>query len=95
MGSDLHRQWAAQGYGISEETVREWKKRTSVQAPWHAMHRRQTTVTSEQKHVVAVVAERNCTLRLPPDDLQAVTRKLIDPGHPLCSGSLCVPPRLR
>lgn len=64
----------AQRYGISEETARKWKKRTSVHDASHTPHRLQTTLTPAQEHVVV---ELRRTLLLPLDDLLAVTREFI------------------
>lgn len=66
----------AQRYGISEETARKWKKRTSVHDASHTPHRLQTTVTPAQERVVV---ELRRTLLLPLDDLLAVTREFICP----------------
>ena len=66
----------AQRYGISEETARNWKKRTSVHDASHTPHRLQTTLTPAQERVVV---ELRCTLLLPLDDLLAVTREFICP----------------
>ena len=66
----------AQRYGISEETARKWKKRTSVHDASHTPHRLQTTLTPAQERVVV---ELRRTLLLPLDDLLAVTREFICP----------------
>lgn len=82
----------AQRYGISEETARKWKKRTSVHDASHTPHRLQTTLTPAQEHVVV---ELRRTLLLPLDDLLAVTREFICAearSHPLWPGSLFAPP---
>ena len=64
----------AQRYGISEETARKWKKRTSVHDASHTPHHLQTTLTPAQE---CVVVELRRTLLLPLDDLLAVTREFI------------------
>src|SRR3990167_8422643 len=64
----------AQRYGISEETARKWKKRTSVHDASHPPHRLQTTLTPAQERVVV---ELRRTLLLPLDGLLAVTREFI------------------
>ena len=66
----------AQRYGISEETARKWKRRTSVHDASHTPHRLQTTLTPAQERVVV---ELRRTLLLPLDDLLAVTREFICP----------------
>ena len=66
----------AQRYGISEETARKWKKRTSVHDASHTPHRLQTTLTTAQERVVV---ELRRTLLLPLDDSLAVTREFICP----------------
>lgn len=64
----------ARRYGVSEETARKWKKRTSVHDASHTPHRLQTTLTPAQERVVV---ELRRTLLLPLDDLLAVTREFI------------------
>ncbi len=65
----------AQRYGISEETARKWKNRTSLHDASHTPHRLQTTLTPAQERVV--VELRLALLLLPLDDLLAVTREFI------------------
>jgi len=51
--------------GVSEDTIRRWKRRDSVTDGSHAPHRLQTTLTPVQE---AVVVELRKTLLLPLDD---------------------------
>jgi hypothetical protein len=46
----------AQRFGITEQTVCEWKKRESVQDRSHTAYRLQTQLTPAQEMVVVVVA---------------------------------------
>ncbi len=66
----------ARRYGISEQTVSKWKKRSSVHDASHTPHRLQTTLTPAQERIVV---ELRRTLLLPLDDLLAVTREFICP----------------
>ena len=52
--------------GVSEDTIRRWKRRDSVTDGSHTPHRLQTTLTPVQE---AVVVELRKTLLLPLDDL--------------------------
>ncbi|WP_165741579.1 helix-turn-helix domain-containing protein, partial [Candidatus Thiosymbion oneisti] len=51
--------------GVSEDTIRRWKRRDGVADGSHTPHRLQTTLTPTQK---AVVVELRKTLLLPLDD---------------------------
>lgn len=64
----------AQRYGITEQTVYKWKKRTSFHDRSHTAHRLQTQLTPVQERVVV---QLRLTLLLPLDDLLAVTHEFI------------------
>lgn len=78
----------AKRYGISEETARKWKKRTSVHDASHTPHRLQTTLTPAQEWVVI---ELRRTVLLPLDDLLAVTREFICPKATRSGQDRCTP----
>ena len=61
----------AQRYGITEQTVYKWKKRSVFGDRSHTAHRLQTVLTPAQEIVVVHLRR---TLLLPLDDLLAVTR---------------------
>jgi len=61
--------------GVSEDTVRRWKGRDSVEDRSHTAHRLQTTLTPPQEAVVIALRQ---TLWLPLDDLLVVTREFIN-----------------
>lgn len=63
--------------GVSEDTIRRWKRRDAVADGSHTPHRLQTTLTPAQE---VVVVELRKTLLLPLDDLLAVTREFIHPA---------------
>ena len=65
----------AQRYGITEATVRKWRKRKEFTDRSHTAHRLQTTLTPEQE---AVVVELRKTLLIPLDDLLSVTREFLN-----------------
>ena len=67
----------ARELGVSEDTIRRWKKRTDVEDRPHTAHRLQTNLTPFQE---AVVVELRKTLMLPLDDLLAVVREFITPN---------------
>ena len=67
----------ARELGVSEDTIRRWKKRTDVEDRPHTAHRLQTNLTPFQE---AVVVELRKTLMLPLDDLLAVVREFIEPA---------------
>ena len=67
----------ARELGVSEDTIRRWKKRTDVEDRPHTAHRLQTNLTPFQE---AVVVELRRTLMLPLDDLLAVVREFITPN---------------
>ena len=60
--------------GVSEDTIRRWKGRDTVTDRSHTPHRLQTTLTPVQEVVVLALRQ---TLKLPLDDLLAVTREFI------------------
>ena len=62
--------------GVSEDTIRRWKRRGGVADGSHTPHRLQTTLTPAQE---VVVVELRKTLLLPLDDLPVVTREFIHP----------------
>lgn len=61
--------------GVSEDTIRRWKKRDTVEDRPHTAHRLQTTLTPAQEAVVLALRE---TLWLPLDDLLVVSREFIN-----------------
>ena len=63
--------------GVSEDTIRRWKRRDGVADGSHTPHRLQTTLTPAQE--VVVVMELRKTSLLPLDDLLVVTREFIHP----------------
>ena len=73
----------AQRYGISEETARKWKKRTSVHDASHTPHRLQTTLTPAQECVVV----ENLALAL-GRLASGETRVHLRASHPLGPGPL-------
>ncbi|WP_424859328.1 IS481 family transposase [Tepidimonas sp. HKU77] len=62
--------------GVSEDTIRRWKRRDFVEDRPHTAHRLQTTLTPAQE---LLVVELRKTLQLPLDDLLVVTREFINP----------------
>ena len=66
----------AQRYGITEQTVYKWKKRSVFTDRSHIAQRLQTTLTPAQE---VVVVHLRRTLLLPLDDLLAVTREFLSP----------------
>ncbi len=67
----------AQELGVSEDTIRRWKKRDTVEDRSHTAHRLQTTLSPEQEAIVLVLRR---TLGLTLDDLVTVTREFLHPG---------------
>ena len=63
--------------GVSEDTIRRWRGRDSVEDRPHTAHRLQTTLTPAQEAVVIAVRK---TLWLPLDDLLVVVREFIHEG---------------
>lgn len=61
--------------GVSEDTIRRWKGRDTVEDRSHTAHRLQTTLTPAQEAVVVALRQ---TLWLPLDDLLTVTREFIN-----------------
>jgi transposase InsO family protein len=61
--------------GVSEDTIRRWKGRDTVEDRSHTAHRLQTTLTPAQEAVVIALRK---TLWLPLDDLLAVTHEFIN-----------------
>jgi len=66
----------AQRFGITEQTVYKWKKRSVFADRSHTAHHLQTVLTPAQETVVVHLRR---TLLLPLDDLLAVTREFICP----------------
>jgi transposase InsO family protein len=66
----------AREFGVSEDTIRRWKKRESVYDDSHTPHRLQTTLTPAQERAVV---ELRKTLLLALDDLLVVVREFIHP----------------
>lgn len=64
----------ARELGVSEDTIRRWRGRDSVEDRSHSAQRLQTTLTPAQEAVVVALRQ---TLGLPLDDLLVVTRELI------------------
>ncbi len=62
--------------GVSEDTIRRWKRRDRVADGSHTPHRLQTTLTPAQEVVVVELCK---TLLLPLDDRLVVTREFIHP----------------
>jgi len=62
--------------GVSEDTIRRWKRRDTVADGSHTLHRLPTTLTPAQE---VVVVELRKTLLRPLDDLLAVTREFLHP----------------
>ena len=65
----------AKRYGISEQSVWEWRKRNDVHDRSHTPHKPQTTLTPAQE-AIAVALRR--ALLLPLDDLLAVAREFLN-----------------
>ena len=74
-------------YGVSEETARKWKRRDSVQDLSATPHNLQTTMTPAQE---AMVVQLRRLLRLPLDDLLAVTREFLNPDVPRSGLDRCL-----
>ena len=66
----------AQRYGITEQTVYKWKKRSVFGDRSHTAHRLQTVLTPAQEMIVVHLRR---SLLLPLDDLLAVTREFLSP----------------
>lgn len=67
----------AQQYGIGVDTVRKWRRRTTVHDASHTAHRLQTTLNTAQEELVIYLRTQ---LLLPLDDLLAVLREFIEPA---------------
>lgn len=63
--------------GVTQDTIRRWKGRDSVEDGSHTAHRLQTTLSPAQE---LLVVELRKTLLLPLDDLLVVTREFIHPN---------------
>jgi transposase InsO family protein len=64
----------AKELAVSEDTIRRWKARDTVEDRSHAPHRLQTTLSPDQEAVVVALRK---TLWLPLDDLLAVTHEFL------------------
>jgi transposase InsO family protein len=64
----------AQELSVSEDTIRRWKGRDTVEDRSHTAHRLNTTLSPEQEALVLALRK---TLLLPLDDLLVVTREFI------------------
>ena len=68
----------ARRYGVSETTIRRWRKRRGeVMDRSHARHNRGESTTPEAE---ALIAELRTTLALSLDDIVEVMRRCVDPG---------------
>ena len=65
----------AREFGVSEDTIRRWRKRTSTEDRSHTAHRLSTTLTPAQEAVVVALRR---TLWLPLDDLVVITREFLN-----------------
>lgn len=62
---------------VSEDTIRRWRGRDSVEDRPHTAHRLQTTLTPAQEAVAVALRK---TLWLPLDDLLVVVRAFLHEG---------------
>jgi transposase-like protein len=76
--------------GVTEDTIRRWKTRSSVEDRSHTPHRLQTTLSEAQE---TIVVELRKTLRLGLDDLLVVTREFIMRGQHARGCTACWPAR--
>ena len=60
------------GGGVSNFTIRKWRKRMSVADNRNTPHRRRTTLNADQEEIAVYLHKH---LRLPLDDLLAVARE--------------------
>lgn len=67
----------ARELGVSEDTIRRWKQRDTMEDRSDTAHNLQTTLNREQEALVAVLRR---TLGLTLDDLVTVTREFVYPG---------------
>lgn len=67
----------AQRFGVGKFTIREWRKRTTVEDGSHTPHRLQTTLNAGQEEIVVYLRTH---LHLSLDDLLAVVWEFIEPG---------------
>ena len=67
----------ARELGLSETTVRKWKRRRTMEDGSHRPHRIPTTMAPETK---AVLVELRELFLLPVDDLLRVGRDFLDPS---------------
>jgi len=70
-GSDYE---LAERFGVTRQTIRKWRKRTTQDDFSHTAHRLQTTLNAGQEEIVV---ELRKTLRLSLDDLLSVVREFI------------------
>ncbi|SFD82896.1 Transposase and inactivated derivatives, IS30 family [Thiohalospira halophila DSM 15071] len=65
----------AREFGVSEDTIRRWRKRETTEDGSHTAHRLRTTLTPEQEAVVVALRR---TLWLSLEDMLAVTREFLN-----------------
>ena len=70
-GSDYE---LAERFGVTRQTIRKWRKRTTQEDFSHTAHRLQTTLNAGQEEIVV---ELRKTLRLSLDDLLSVVKEFI------------------
>ena len=70
-GSDYE---LAERFGVTRQTIRKWRKRTTQDDFSHTAHRLQTTLNAGQEELVV---ELRKTLRLSLDDLLSVVREFV------------------
>ena len=73
-GSDYE---LARQFSVTRDTIRKWRKRTTVADASHTPHRLQTTLNAGQEELVIYLRTQ---LLLPLDDLLAVVKEFIEPG---------------
>ncbi len=67
----------AERFGVSPQTIRKWRRRDSVHDRSHRPKRLQTNLNGSQENLVVFI---RLALRLPLDDLLALTRQFILPS---------------
>ena len=66
----------ARRFGVSEQTIRKWRRRDTVHDRSHRPDQLQTSLNGSQENLVIALRQ---ALRLPLDDLLALTRQWIAP----------------
>ena len=74
--SDLSERQLVKKYRVTRSTIRKWKQRDSVFDGCHRPHTLATTLSPAQE---AIVIHLRTSLRLPLDDLLAVTPEFLNP----------------